>query len=61
MNSCVSYFELVEIYGEGSQWATITAIGDRIAAAAEWFIQNAAIAGVAAFASAVSNSTTVGM
>jgi len=38
----------------------MTASGARIAAAAAWFIQNAAIAGVAAFASVVSSSTVVG-
>jgi len=47
-------------YGEGSQCATITASGARIAAAVAWFIQNAAIAGVAALARVVSSSTTVG-
>jgi hypothetical protein len=38
----------------------MTANGARIAAVVAWFIQNAAIAGVAAFASVVSRSTTVG-
>jgi hypothetical protein len=38
----------------------MTANGARIAAAVAWFIQNAAIAGVAAFASVVSRSTIVG-
>ena len=47
-------------YGEGSQCATMTANGARIAAAVAWFVQNASIAGVAAFASVVSRSTTVG-
>src|SRR5580700_8952619 len=38
----------------------MTASGAKIAAAAAWVIQNAAIAGVAAFAMVVSSSTTVG-
>ena len=52
--------ELAAAYGEGSQCATMTASGAQIAAALAWFIQNAAIAGVAAFASVVSSNTTVG-
>jgi hypothetical protein len=38
----------------------MTASGATIAAAAAWFIQNVAIAGVAAFASVVSSNTAVG-
>jgi hypothetical protein len=38
----------------------MTASGAKIAAAVAWFIQNAAIAGVAVFASVVSSSTIVG-
>jgi hypothetical protein len=38
----------------------MTASGAKMAAAEAWFIQNAAIAGVAAFASVVSSSTAVG-
>ena len=38
----------------------MTANGAQIAAAAAWFIQNAAIAGVAAFANVVSSRTIVG-
>jgi hypothetical protein len=46
--------------GEGSQCATITAKGAKIAAAVAWFIQKAAIASVAVFATEVSSRTTVG-
>jgi len=38
----------------------MTAKGAKMAAAVAWFIQNAATAGVAAFASEVSNSKAVG-
>jgi hypothetical protein len=47
-------------YGDGSQCATIKARGATIAATEAWFAQNAAIAGVAVFAIAVSNKTAVG-
>lgn len=46
--------------GEGSQCATMTAKGAKIAAAIACFIQKAAMAGVAAFASEVSSNITVG-
>src|SRR5882762_4067688 len=55
-----SVFESAPSYGEGSQCATMTASGAKIAATLAWFAQNAAIAGVAVFAIAVSSSTTVG-
>src|ERR1700675_1203632 len=55
-----SVFESAPAYGEGSQCATMTASGAKIAAAPAWLAQNAAIAGVAVFAIAVSSSTTVG-
>jgi hypothetical protein len=55
-----AYFELALVYGEGSQCATMTANGAAIAAVVAWPAQNAAIAGVAAFASVVSSNTTVG-
>jgi hypothetical protein len=55
-----SYFELGPATGDGSQCATMTARGARIAAAVAWFIQKAATAGVAAFATEVSNSRAVG-
>src|ERR1700724_184698 len=55
-----SVFESVPEYGEGSQCATMTASGAKIAATPAWLAQNAAIAGVAVFAIAVSSSTTVG-
>src|ERR1700704_280298 len=53
-------FESVPAYGEGSQCAPMTASGAKIAAALAWLAQNAAIAGVAVLAIAVSSSTTVG-
>src|SRR6202171_775516 len=53
-------FGSVPAYGEGSQCATMTASGAKIAAALAWVAQNAAMAGVAVFAMAVSSSTTVG-
>jgi hypothetical protein len=53
-------FELAPANGEGSQCATTTASGATIAATLAWLAQNAAIAGVAVFAIAVSSSTTVG-
>jgi hypothetical protein len=46
--------------GEGSQCATMTASGAMIAAAVLCAAQNIAIAGVAAFASAVSSNKSVG-
>jgi hypothetical protein len=46
--------------GDGSQCATITASGATIAAAVPCAAQKAAIAGVAAFASAVSSNKSVG-
>src|SRR5258708_5398606 len=55
-----SVLESVPPYGEGSQCATMTASGAKIAATLAWLAQNAAIAGVAVFAIAVSRSTTVG-
>jgi hypothetical protein len=54
------YFELAAAFGEGSQCATMTANGAKIAAAVACFIQKAAIAGVAAFARTVTRSITVG-
>src|SRR5258708_5451400 len=55
-----SVCESVPAYGEGSQCATMTARGAKIAATPAWLAQNAAIAGVAEVAIAVSSSTTVG-
>jgi hypothetical protein len=54
------YFELAPAAGDGNQCATITASGVKIAAAVAWFIQKAAIAGVAVFANEVSSKTAVG-
>src|ERR1700675_4936468 len=55
-----SVLESVPSYGEGSQCATMMASGAKIAAPLAWLAQNAAIAGVAVFAIAVSSRTTVG-
>src|ERR1700681_3640458 len=55
-----SVFESEPAYGEGSQCATTTTSGAKIAAALAWLAQKAAIAGVAVFAIAASSSTTVG-
>jgi hypothetical protein len=56
----VSWLLKVVAAGEGNQCATITASGATIAATAAWFAQNAAIAGVAAFATTEIASTAVG-
>ena len=55
-----SVCESATAYGDGSQCATMTANGAKIAATPAWLAQNAAIAGVAVFAIAVSSNTTVG-
>src|SRR5258708_22669456 len=54
-----SVCESVPAYGEGSQCATMTASGAKIAATPAWLAQNAAIAGVAVFAMAVTSLPTV--
>ena len=46
--------------GDGSQCATTTASGATMDAASAWFAQKTEMAGVAAFASAVSSKTALG-
>src|SRR2546430_14233010 len=55
-----SVFESATAYGEGSQCATMTANGAKIAATPAWLAQNAAIAGVAGLGIAGSNRTKRG-